>query len=102
MSASKTTKLAADLKVGDRICYKSGDLLDRSSFRDTFVPLCSEILRIIDLADDKLEILTVSGCLKVCSKARGFEIVGSDYDISVSQMQYTCPPAETFKGVSIE
>ena len=95
-------KLAADLKPGDRICYKSGDLLDSSMHHNTYTQLSSNILRIIDLADGKLEIMTVSGRLKVCSATKEFEVVGSDYDPTASQAQYVVPPAETFSGVSIE
>jgi hypothetical protein len=99
---STATKIATDLKPGDRICYKSGDLLDSSSFSNAFVPLSSDILRIIDPADGKLEIMTVSGRLKVCEATRVFELVGSDYDTAASQLQYVVKPAETFMGVSIE
>jgi hypothetical protein len=93
------TKLAADLKVGDRICYTTKDLQNAPT---CYTRLSSEVLRIIDLADDKLEILTTSGPLKVCSKTREFEVIGSDYEGVGTQVQYTTKIPEKVSGKSIE
>lgn len=95
------TKLAAALVVGDCICYRSGDLQNPACYPNRFIPLSGTILSIIDLADDKLEITTVTGRLKVCEKTKVFELEKESLK-GHRQMQYTIDPAETFMGVSIE
>jgi hypothetical protein len=95
------TKKAADIQPGDRICYKSGDLLDYSLYPNTYTNLSSEVLCIIDLSDNKIEILTVSGILKVCADTKEFGVISGDYDRAV-QTQYDVKPAEVYAGASIE
>jgi hypothetical protein len=95
------TKTAAELKIGDSICYRSGDLEDPSQFSKLTIPLSGTILKIVKLDYGRLKITTVSGTLKSCSQNRVFELEKQS-DKSIQQRQYDCNLAETFMGVSIE
>ena len=97
------TKLARDIRPGDRICFRSGDLINwQDSYHNKFIPLSSSVLSIVELLDDELQFSTVSGRLKVIpGDVRITLAADSDYDMAV-QSQYVVDKAEVFSGVSIE
>lgn len=104
MSQSKTlgTKKLADIIVGDRIGFKANQLINwQSNYSKPYLALTATVIRINDV-DGERQLITASGTLRVYSEDMEFEVVGSDYDTTASQMQYAVAAPEKFNGVSIE
>ena len=94
------TKSAANLQVGDRICYTAGQV-EYNTFGSKHAPLSGEVISIEKGDDGRLTLLTPSGRLKSVSGDVEFEIIGPDYPIGLTQSSWW-KKAETYSGVSIE
>lgn len=96
-------KKLADIVVGDRICFKAHQVIDwQERYPRSYIDLSATVKGIIELADNKRQLLTVSGHLRPYPGGVEFELVGSDYDTTATQKQYVVATAEEFNGVSIE
>lgn len=94
------TKSAANLQVGDRICYTAGQV-EYNTFGSKHAPLSGEVVSIEKREDGRYTISTPSGRLKSVSGDVEFEIIGPDYPIGLTQSSWW-KKAETYSGVSIE
>jgi hypothetical protein len=98
------TKLARDLQVGDRICYKSGQL-DRwadNGYANRYIELSGQVLKVETCFDGRKYILTPSGWLKPLLSDAEVTIAPPDYDVEIVQRQYDVEEAEIYAGRSIE
>lgn len=104
MSQAETLgkKKLADIIVGDRIAFKSNQLINwQSNYSKPYLALTATVIRINDV-DGKRQLVTASGTLTAYPDDMEFEVVGSDYDTTAKQMQYAVRQPEKINGISIE
>jgi hypothetical protein len=96
MTEPAETKLARDLVVGDRICYRSGQL-DRwadSGYANSYIELSGQVLKVETCFDGRKYVQTSSGWLTPLLSDAEVTLAPPDYDVAIVQRQYEIEPPE--------
>jgi hypothetical protein len=104
MSSSETLgkKKLSEIIEGDRIAFRANQLVNwQSSYSKPHLALTATVIRINDVEGSR-QVVTASGTLTAYPDDMEFEVVGSDYDTTATQMQYAVAAPEKFNGISIE